>query len=305
MKKQKVYFEEWYVKILDVKHEKVLTMAIHLDQVDEISEGILQITYDTGTERKKISFPIKQINGDKNAVEFDNGHFNPNEVLLNINRRELGLKGQLSITNLVDLNKSFFKPGVMGIYKHIPFLEFYHETLALQGNITGQLCIDGHEIDFSGGSYYLQKQWGNKFPNIWLWAQASGFEKKKDLALMIGVARLKLLFNYYTAFSIPIYYNNQLEIFSNYNGGHIAKLYRYKGYIHLIITQKDKLLDLKIYGRDEVECISSKVSHGIRDIYECDRVKIEIKISQNGNVLLEDVSSECSIEMGGNTSKLK
>ncbi|MBE6023037.1 MAG: hypothetical protein E7231_07365 [Cellulosilyticum sp.] len=305
MKKQKNYFEEWQMKVLDAKQEKVLGISIHLDQIGETNEGMLQVSYDTGIDCNRISFKCDELSSHEEAIIAGKNHIGAEEVLLDINEKKLSIKGKLMINRVINLNQSFLKPGLMGYYKHIPFLEFYQEVLTLQGKVAGEFCIDGETVDFTDGHYFLQKQWGSKFPNVWLWAQCSGFEKKKDLAIMVGVARLKVLFNYYTAFAIPIYYNDQVEIFSNYNGGHISKLYRYKGYIHCTIIQKDKLLDLKIYGRDEVERTSSKESHGIRDIYECNRVKMEVKISQNGNVLLEDSSLECSIEMGGNTSKLK
>lgn len=302
---EKVYFEDWYLKIVDAKNESVLGITIHLDRVNEKNEGMLQLVYDTGVDRKKFSSPIQDIKSDKEELLFGENKIGAKSFSVNIKNEDMVLEGDLVINEVIDLNQSFLKPGLMGPYKHIPMQEFYEEVLALHGIITGELYINGEKLDLNAGRYYLQKQWGSRFPNIWLWAQCSGCEKKKDLSLAVGIARLKVLFNYYTAFAIPIYYDDQVEIFSNYNGGHIAKLYRYKGYVHLIITQKDKMLDLKIYGRDEMECISSKVIHGIRDVYECDRVKMEIKITQNGNILLEDTSLECSIEMGGNTSKLK
>lgn len=307
MKRQneKSYFEDWYIKLLDAKHQTMMRFSIRLDRIGEKNKGMLQILCDMGESREEIQIPIEHGISNKEELKVADNTFSEKSISLNIEENKFKLKGQLEIGEIVDLKQSFLKPGLMGYYKYLPLMEFYQEVFALQGRITGTLQLNGEEIDLSGGQYYIQKQWGSKFPNVWLWAQGNGFEKKKDLAVSVGIARLKVLFNYYTAFAIPVYYNGELEVFSNYNGGQIAKLYRYKGYTHLIVTQKDKILDLKIYGRDEIECISGKETHGIRDIYECNRVKMEVKITENGSVILEDVSTECNIEMGGNTSKLK
>lgn len=304
MKRQnrKEQFDEWYFKILDTTQQKIIIGEVNVKENNGKNSGVCHLIYNVNGEEKEDIIPAENVNIDKKGVYWANNIIAKNKVQIDIDRL---FKGELIIEDVIDTKQSFIKPSVMGYYQYIPKLEFYEDVVALQGKINGMVCIDGKDTDFSGGSYYLQRQWGNKSPNVWLWAQCNGFKKKKSLALTIGVGRLKLWFNYYTAFAIPVYYDNRVEVFSNYNGGHIAKLYRYKGYVHLVVTQKDKLLDVKIYGRDEIECVLDKETHGIRDVYGCNRVKLEVKITQNGKVILEDMSFECNIEMGGNTSKLK
>lgn len=304
MEKQnrKEKFEEWYFKILDIKQRKNIIGQISIKEKNGENYGTCHLMYTIDEEQKEETITIQNVQINKNGLSWENNTITKNKVQIDIDSH---CKGELVIEDVIDTKKSLIKPGVMGYYQYLPKLEFYEDIITLQGKIKGGLYVNGKAIDFNGGSYYLQRQWGNKYPNVWLWAECNGFQKKKNLALNIGVARLKLWFNYYTAFAIPVYYDNQVEIFANYNGGQIAKLYRYKGYVHLIIIQKEKLLDVKIYGRDELECVLDKETHGIRDVYGCNRVKLEIKMTQNGKVILEDMSLGCNIEMGGNTSKLK
>lgn len=302
---RKVYFEDWYLRIVDAKGEKTLCYTLRLNKIGTSMQGSLNGTLSTGENKEEFSMNIAEATAHAKSVRFGHNVLSREGIILDLQKVSGAISGHLDLSQVIDLNRSFLQPGAMGIYKYLPFMEFYQEVIVLDGTIAGVLEVDGREIDFTGGHCYIHRQWGSKFPNIWLWAQCGQFDHPKDLTLMIGIARLKVLFNYYTAFTIPVYYNDQLEVFSNYNGGHIAKLYRYKGYVHLIITQKDKLLDIKIYGRDKLECTSSKESHGIRDVYECDRVKMEVKLSERGNILWEGTSLGCEIEMGGNTSKLK
>lgn len=302
---KKIGFEDWYIRLVDAKGEKIVSCNMRLNKISSSMQGSLKCTYDIGERKGSISVSVTDVMSDETGVHFGQSVINKENIILDVQNAEGALSGHLELEHVVDLNRSFLQPGMMGIYKYVPFMEFYQEVVVLRASTVGVINVDGEEVDFTGGSCYIQKQWGSKFPNIWVWAQCSGFDDANDTTLTLGIARLKVLFNYYTAFTIPIYYNEQVEIFSNYNGGQIAKLYRYKGYLHLIITQKDKLLDVKIYGRDELECISSKETHGIRDVYECDKVKMEVKISEKGNMLWEGTSLGCHIEMGGNTSKLK
>ena len=304
MKRQnkKQQFEEWYFKILDIAQKKIIIGKVNVKENHGKNSGVCHLIYNVDGEEKQDSIQIHNVNIDKDGLTWESNIISKSKVQMDMDG---AFKGELIIENVMDTKQSFIKPSVMGYYQYLPRLEFYEEVVTLQGKIKGMVSINGIDTDFSGGSYYLQRQWGNKYPNVWLWAQCNGFKKKKNLALTIGVARLKLWFNYYTAFAIPICYDNRVEVFSNYNGGQIAKLYRYKGYVHLIVTQKDKLLDIKIYGRDEIECVLEKETHGIRDVYGCNRVKLEVKMTQNGKIILEDMSFECNIEMGGNTSKLK
>lgn len=302
---KKVYFKDWYLRIVDAKNEKTLCCTMRLNKIGSNIQGSLKVIYDTGEKKQEVSMPVTEVMVEAERVNFGHNVWSKEAVVFDLEKEVNSIKGRLELEQVVDLNQSFLKPGLMGVYKHLPLLEFYQEVIILKGKTLGILNINGDEIDFTDGNCYIHRQWGSKFPNIWLWGQCTGFDHSDEVSLMLGIARIKIFFNYYTAFAIPVYYNDKVEIFSNYNGGHIAKLYRYKGYVHLIITQKDKLLDLKIYGRDELECISSKESHGIRDVYECDRVKMEVKISERGNILWEGTSLGGYIEMGGNTSKLK
>lgn len=301
----KSQFEEWYFKILDANQENVIIGNIHVNKSHEMSKGICTISYEFNESKKNVTTPLAQIETSKMTLLWEKNSIGKERVQIDIEDKNTVIRGEVSIEQVVDAHQSLLKPGVMGYYRYLPFLEFYEEIIVLHGKVKGVIEYDHIPVDFTGGTYYLQRQWGSKYPNVWLWAECNHFKKKKNISLSLGIARIKLWFNYYTAFSIPVYYNNKVEVFSNYNGGQIAKLYRYKGYVHLIVTQKDKILDLRIYGKNELDCILAKETHGIRDVYGCNRIKLEIKITQNGSVILEDSSLECNIEMGGNTSKLK
>lgn len=304
-RKDNRYFEDWTFILNDDKAKQVFIFNIRVSKNENESKGILQIVQCMDHERRVLCSTTQNVNSKKDRIKLGENSLGVDDINIDLEETGCLVKAAIEISHKLELEHSFFKPGVMGIYKRIPFLEFYHEIFVLKSTVVGEVIVNHERYCFDGGSCYIQKQWGKNFPNIWMWAQCSLFEEKHDLVVAVGVARLKIGFNYYTAFAIPIHYNGKIEIFSNYNGGHIAKLYRYKGYVHLIVIQKNKVLDIKIYGRDNALCLANKETHGVRDIYECEEVKMEVKLTEGGQMIFEDVGLHCSIQMGGNTSRLK
>lgn len=303
-KTSKNRFENWYFKLVDARKENTLGILVGILMTHEGEEAFIEITENGISENLCVKYSLDAVKSKDTEIQIGDNSLGLQKITLNMQKEGLTLKGEITFSNHKRLKESLWLSGLMGPYKYLPFLKSYHEVVSLQHTLMGSLWVNEKQIIFNEGKGYIEKDWGKVFPNVWLWAQCNHF-KRQDVALMIGVARLPIFFNYYTSFAIPVYYKDQLEIFSNYSGGHIAKLYRYKGYVHLVVTQKNKILDIKIYGSDEVSCVTSKSSHMIRDVYACDTAKIEFSITDNGKSVFEEVGTLCELEMGGNTSKLK
>ena len=57
------------------------------------------------------------------------------------------------------------RPGVMGPFSFVPFMECYHGVVNIDHKISGSLMINNEEIDFTDGYGYIEKDWGKSFPN--------------------------------------------------------------------------------------------------------------------------------------------
>lgn len=302
--KNKSHFEHWYFRLVDANREHALGILAGKTTTEQESEAFIQVMSSVAEENIYLSYPSSKFCQKKNGIQIEDNYLGEHRIILNIESGKFSLKGEVLFGQHKGLRQSFWVPGLMGPYKYLPFLRSYHEVISMKSVLMGSICLNGKDISFNEGKGYIEKDWGKLPPKVWLWAQCNHF-KKHDMSMMIGIARLPIFFDYYTSFSVPVEYHDKIEIFSNYNGGHIAKLYRYKGYIHLMIVQKNKVLDLKIYGSDEISCIPSQSSHGIRDVYACDDAKVEVKITEEKEIILDEVGTLCEIEIGGNTSKLK
>ena len=52
-----------------------------------------------------------------------------------------------------------------------------HGVLGFDHAIQGVLAIDDQAVDFSGGRGYIEKDWGQSFPEAWVWFQTNHFER--------------------------------------------------------------------------------------------------------------------------------
>lgn len=304
MKREKKRFIKYFNRLVNQEQDISLSITINIFFDKDRQEGYLTIDSNKETFCKEFLLPIQGITVDKKNLSIGENSFSAEGMLLNLKDEENRIQGEVHFSEQKVIHTSFWQDGIMGPFRKMPFLQSYYDVLSLSHQLEGKIYINNTLIELTNGKGYTEEAWGKTYPKIWIRAQCNHFENH-DVALMIGIARMPILFDYRTCFAIPVFYKGTVEVFSNYNRGQIAKLYRYKEYIHLIIIQESKVLDLKIFGNNEMELMMPKGGHAIKDIFRCETAKVELKIIQNSHVVLEDIGNFCYLEMGGNTSKLK
>lgn len=293
-------FINWYFNIRNSYKERSIVFNIG----SYFGQNYLTVRDNQEEVRRVFNISVQQLKIEKDGIFFKEHKLLKNEIFLDLKEKDFTIKGEVSISGEPLIYPSKRQKSMMGPIRYIPFLKNYYELICLNAPIQGFIQLNDENIDLMQGTAYIEKQWGREYPKVWVSAQCNCF-KNHPITLMMRINRIALLWEYETVFSILINYRGRIELFSNYRGGHITKLYRYKSYVHVIITQKNKLLDLKLFGEDGLELVEAKYTHGIKDIYQCSQGKIEIKIIENNHKIIEDIGYRCEVEMGGNTSKLK
>jgi tocopherol cyclase len=82
-------------------------------------------------------------------------------------------------------------PGIMGWFSFIPGLECRHDVLSMNHVTSGTLHMNGKLLDFTGGSGYIEKDWGWNFPSSYIWIQCNNFDES-GVSFMLAVARVPL-----------------------------------------------------------------------------------------------------------------
>ncbi len=111
----------------------------------------------------------------------------------------------------------------MGWYAFVPLMECYHGVLSLDHAIDGALSIDGQPVDFTGGRGYIEKDWGQAFPQAWLWAQTNHFGEP-GTCLTASVATIPWVRAAFRGFIVGFLHAGRLYRFATYTGAHIQSL---------------------------------------------------------------------------------
>jgi hypothetical protein len=79
----------------------------------------------------------------------------------------------------------------MGFFSYLPFMECNHGVLSMNHSLKGSISVDGSVIDFSGGTGYIEKDWGRSFPKSYTWMQSNHF-KKPDVSFFCATADIPI-----------------------------------------------------------------------------------------------------------------
>ncbi len=209
-RKKRQYFEGWYFKCIsaDRRNAVAIIPGMAIDP-DGKKHSFIQVINAVTGKTWYHHFPYESFSSPKDrfAVDIDRNHFDSDGLTLDVMADEYpAVRGSLKFSDIRKYPVSRFKPGIMGPFDFIPFMECYHAIIHLTHDIRGQLELDGEMLDFDGGSGYIEKDYGRSFPRTYVWLQASHFEEH-NASFVFSRARIPFLgsefpgfFAYFTDF---------------------------------------------------------------------------------------------------------
>ena len=75
----------------------------------------------------------------------------------------------------------------MGPFSYIPFMECNHAILNMKSTANGSITINNHQMQFTHGTSYIEKDWGSTFPKYYIWCQGNNF-KNPNASFMVSIA---------------------------------------------------------------------------------------------------------------------
>ena len=162
------FFEGWYFKLVDATeaHRYAVIPGVFIGREPASSHAFVQ-TLDGATGRTTYHrYPFDAFRADPREFDIQVGpnHFRLDRIALDIDAPELRMRGELRFAGLTPWPVTRTSPGIMGPYTFAPFMECYHGVLSFDHTIAGSLAVDGRELDFTGGHGYIEKDWGQAFP---------------------------------------------------------------------------------------------------------------------------------------------
>ncbi|MBZ9623423.1 hypothetical protein G9F71_011220 [Clostridium sp. FP2] len=300
------FFEGWYFKLIDKNMNNVLALipGIYLGKSQENSHSFIQIL-----QGNKASYSYKKFTKDefisKNNTEFDinisNNNFSLKEISLNINDDTYNITGSVRFKNLLKWPDSAINPGSMGYYNFIPFMQCYSQVSVMDMDLEGFLCINGSEIDFSGGKGYVEKNWGSAFPYSWTWVQCNSFKNRKA-SISCSIGHIPFMITSFRGFLIGLFIDDRFYKFTTINK---STLNIVQNALDVIITTENKkyklIIETKTNKKDFMLCMGPRDDKMIPLVEE--NLKASVKVTLIDKLISKTIFCEnglcCGIEYGG------
>lgn len=302
------FFEGWYFKLVskDQNHKYSIIPGVYLSLDPNKSHCFIQV-FNSGDDTVNYHrYPIDSFTAEKERFEIQVGPniFRSDQISLAIDDNLGKVHGNLKFENLNPWPTRFYSPGAMGWFAWVPFMECYHGVVSMDHIIRGELEIDGGVLDFTGGSGYIEKDWGQQFPSAWIWGQSNHFDRP-GISLMMSVAVIPWLGSFFGGFIIGLLYDGKILRFATYNRSKIESIGMDDREVQLEVQNAGFRLKIRaLRAEGGLLQAPTKVEMG-RRIMETLNAKISIRLeTREGDLLYQGTGENAGLETVGDLDRL-
>ena len=300
------FFEGWYNKLVsaDTAQRWAVIPGIFRGLDGHTHEAFVQVL-DGATGRSWYHrFDIDDFEASQSEyrVRVGDNHFSHEGVTLALPQ----LQGTLSYTTpLVPWPVTWREPGIMGWYGLVPFMECFHGIVSFGHELTGSLHVEGSATDFSSGRGYIEKDWGQAFPESYVWLHSNHIEDHPDASLIGSVAIIPWIGRPFRGFIAGLHHSGRLHRWTTYNKTTELKLHIDSSHVRWELDGPDGILRL------EAERVGGGALHApVREamhqrVEETLNATIAIThISPQGTTVMDSLGRVGAMEVYGDTTRL-
>ena len=165
-KKNKNYFEGWYLRVVDETKNVNFAFIFAVTKDIEDPHAFIQVYDGVALTNKYHRFNIEDFHYLKDTVYIKDNYLSLEKMYLKVE----GIEIKIDIQNIVKINKKGKNNSAMSYMAKFP-LECFQEVNIIDGQYSGELIIDNETKSISGKTY-MEKTYGSKFPEKWIWIQS-------------------------------------------------------------------------------------------------------------------------------------
>jgi tocopherol cyclase len=236
--------------------------------------------------------------------------FSRDGIVVDLPRAFGGIKGSLSYGTGRRLPRTLLRPGIMGWYRFVPFMECYHEVGSIAHRVSGTLIVGGEPAHFGapgGGPYgrgYMEKDWGASMPSAWVWVHGNGFPDPDD-SLMISIARIPWLGRSFTGFLGFASTGGRLVQFGTYSGARLIRVDIDGPHVGISVQAGSVTIDVE-GTRSHTGALAAPVRGAMdRRIAESLDSTLQLTIHERGRKWTAGVGGSSGIEIVGDVQSLQ
>lgn len=305
------YFEGWYVKCVDAKHQKsyAFIFGVSLQRKDQHA-FIQMIDGQTGkTNYQRFPLAVMHFSNQEFAVHIGENYVNQHELGLNLTFPDgQAVEGKLTFGAFTTFPVSLIRPGIMGWYRYVPTMECYHGVVSQRHELTGRIRFCGTELDFTGGRGYIEKDWGVSMPKAWIWTQSNHAQANEQANYMLSVADIPWRKQAFNGFLGYIDTGEKCYYFATYTGAKLEKIaYGKDGIVEIIIKDKKHWYHFLLWDGLTSGILQAPVLGEMsRQIHEAIHASAVVTIYQRdcAKPVFQSEFSQCGLERVGHLSLL-
>ena len=291
------YFEGWYFKHVSVNHQDAFAVIPGISLSTD-PHAFIQFADGLKGRSAYFRYDINDFHSDKKNfnIKIGNSVFSSDGIGLDLDSEELKVTGKIDYSDMVTLQPTMLRPGIMGWYSYVPGMECNHGVVSLNHFLAGSIYINGKKKLFSGGKGYIEKDWGISFPESWIWVQCNSFSDEY-VSVMISVAKIPWRGNFFVGFIAFIHLRGKTEIFATYNRSKILFLGKnISGKSEIQIAKGGKKLKVVITGRDNVALKAPIVGNMINRIKESINSEVYIEYTEKDKPIFSGTGVKSGFE---------
>jgi hypothetical protein len=196
--------------------------------------AFIQVLLSNPVQSFFVRYPFSAFHSDEKHFGITIGENRFSLESASVSIKDIELEAQLAYSGVVPLEKSFLSPSIMGPFSYLPSMQCNHGVLSLRHDVSGYMRCGDRRIDFHNADGYIEKDWGEAFPESWVWMQCGD----KNAAFMCSIAHIPLGVFTFTGLICVLLANGTQYRFATYNGGRLELLEMKKGKVTAEITRK-------------------------------------------------------------------
>ncbi len=302
--KTRSFFEGWYFKMVSTKGRTLAFIpGIAWDQHGQ-GHTFIQFLDGNKKESQYHRFSTEQFRAapERFLVTIGGNVFSSDAVALNLD----GIQGSVQFHNTIGWPKPWYAPGIMGPFSFVPFMECYHGIVSMDHEISGELAINGENIDMNGGRGYLEKDWGSSFPSAYTWMQSNHFEEP-GISIKCSVARIPWLGSSFTGFICGLWLKDRLIRFTTYNRSRLKTCRIGMEQVSIELEHPDYRLSILAH-RDQPTTLAAPIQGAMEGrIQETMQAKLQVHLVERTTnlVVFDGLGKFAGLEVAGAIERIE
>lgn len=301
------YFEGWYFKLIDGEQKSILSIipGIAINKNGE-KKAFIQTIDGISGQTHYIPFDYRDFKYNSNnfQVFIGNNYFSKDRVILDLEKDDLSLIGELHFTECIPYPKRKTHPGIMGPFSFVPLMECYHGVVNIDHKIQGQIIHQKRRINFNNGYGYIEKDWGKSFPESWIWVQCNHFNQE-NVSFMFSIAKIPWFGSFFIGFISFLRIGDKHYTFATYTSSKIKHLNLKDNLLSITLKNSEYKLQAQVdISTNKGELLAPKIGSMNRKIEETINSKVSILLLDgSGNTIFEDKGHHGGTELSGSYEK--